>query len=146
MQTWPPPLPPPPFKETSSTRYPGLGLDLRYHDQTDHKNARYPIGAHPNCHDSVSEMLLVREVAMMLVMDRLSDKPYWHVKVFDDDVVAKWKAEALALPIGPMHQEIVTEADGVPVPNKMLDEASLQYVRGLLPGSYCSSVATGSNL
>jgi len=35
---------------------------------------------------------------MMLVMDRLTDKPDWHKKIFDDNITAKWRAEALAWP------------------------------------------------
>ena len=45
----------------------------------------------------MSELLPVREVAMLAVMERLTDKPEWHRKVFDDEIVRKWKAEALAV-------------------------------------------------
>lgn len=33
---------------------------------------------------------------MMIVMDRLTDQPDWHIKVFDDDIANKWKTEAVA--------------------------------------------------
>lgn len=34
----------------------------------------------------------------MLIMETLTDKPDWHKKVFDDEIVAKWRAEAMAYP------------------------------------------------
>ncbi|KAJ9136822.1 Protein of unknown function DUF4246 [Pleurostoma richardsiae] len=43
--------------------------------------------------------LTVREAAMLRLMDALTDKPNWHVKVFDDAIVAKWHAEATAMPL-----------------------------------------------
>lgn len=41
--------------------------------------------------------LTAREVAMLGVMNALTDKPDWHKKVFDDEIVAKWKQEASAV-------------------------------------------------
>lgn len=43
-------------------------------------------------------LLPVREVAMMAVMDQLTDKPDWHRKVFDPEIVSKWKSESMAVP------------------------------------------------
>ncbi|KAH7144595.1 hypothetical protein B0J13DRAFT_595977 [Dactylonectria estremocensis] len=79
-------------------KYPGLGLDLRYHDQINAagKTDLYPMGIHHNCFGSTSEMLFIREVAMMTIMDRLSDKADFHIKVFDDAITNKWIEEALA--------------------------------------------------
>lgn len=48
--------------------------------------------------EEVSALLPVREVAMMDIMSKLTDKPEWDRKVFDEDIVAKWKEEAMALP------------------------------------------------
>ncbi|KAF2867921.1 hypothetical protein BDV95DRAFT_610358 [Massariosphaeria phaeospora] len=74
--------------------YPGLGLDLRY----DPWDEQYPIGAHGSCSGSKSGLLPVREVAMMNIMDRLTDKNEWYNKVFDNEIVSKWRKEALAIP------------------------------------------------
>ncbi|KAK6084500.1 hypothetical protein SCUP234_03289 [Seiridium cupressi] len=52
--------------------YPGLGLPLRHNRQEDYEH--YPIGAHGSCRGADSDMLPVREVAMMSIMDRLTDK------------------------------------------------------------------------
>lgn len=38
-----------------------------------------------NFHGAESEMLLMRQAAIMLVMDCLTHKSDWHVKVFDDE-------------------------------------------------------------
>lgn len=78
------------------TKYPGLGLPLKlnYEDVLGH----YPIGIHSTCDDSLSGLITVREVAMMNVMDRLMDKPDWHKKVFNDEIISKWRREALEIP------------------------------------------------
>lgn len=76
--------------------YPGLGLPLRHHPQRDY--GMYPIGAHANCSESDSMMIMVRELAMMSIMERLTDKPDWHTKVFDDTIVANWREEAMKIP------------------------------------------------
>lgn len=93
-------------------QYPGLGLNLRFHDQNEGREEWYPVGIHTNCWGSESEMLLVREVAMMIVMDRLTDKPDWHIKVFDDTITEKWIEEGLAIPVRPLYNEIAR--DGKP--------------------------------
>ncbi|KAM5345135.1 hypothetical protein ACJ41O_010997 [Fusarium nematophilum] len=120
---------------TVAKKYPGLGLDIR-HDDSNDRDVTYPIGIHHNCYGSESEMLLVREVAMMMVMESLTDKPDWHVKVFDDEIASKWKAEALALPVDAMYMEILGDrstssfrtADGqAPKPKMILDEACVDY-------------------
>jgi hypothetical protein len=72
--------------------YPGLGLDHRYEE------GLYPIGAHHGDYESRSELIYVRELAMMDVMEKLTDKPDWHKKVFDENIVLKWRKEALAVP------------------------------------------------
>ncbi|KAM6502959.1 Protein of unknown function (DUF4246) domain containing protein [Amanita muscaria] len=38
----------------------------------------------------------LREFTMMRLMNQLTDKPDWNIKVFDDDIANKWKNEALA--------------------------------------------------
>jgi len=76
--------------------YPGLGLPLRYNEQIGYDH--YPIGAHGNNPGSNSLPIFVRELAMMDVMEKLTDKAQWNTKVFDDKIVGKWKNEALAIP------------------------------------------------
>ncbi|PNH54770.1 hypothetical protein VD0002_g6334 [Verticillium dahliae] len=44
-----------------------------------------------------AHILTVRERAMMRLMDAITDKPNWQVKIFDDDITSKWFAEASAI-------------------------------------------------
>ena len=76
--------------------YPGLGLPLRF--DYDHEDRCYPIGTHQDFPNSKSDLLPIRELAMMSIMDRLTDKPDWHTKVFDETIVSKWREEALSVP------------------------------------------------
>ncbi|RDB26315.1 hypothetical protein Hypma_006638 [Hypsizygus marmoreus] len=48
--------------------------------------------------DSVKRLPLVtlREITMLHLMNKLTDKPDWNKKVFDDVIASKWKSEALA--------------------------------------------------
>lgn len=78
--------------------YPGLGLSLRMASGAHSETGHYALGIHPRCRGSNSDLLQVREVAMMRIMDMLTDKPDWHVKVFDDAIVSKWCQEALEYP------------------------------------------------
>jgi hypothetical protein len=76
-------------------QYPGLGLPLRHIE--DPATDFYPIGAHGDCRGSTSDLLPVREVAMMNIMERITDKEDWDKKVYDEQIVSKWRAEALAI-------------------------------------------------
>ena len=77
-------------------KYPGLGLPLRHYGRGNSDS--YPIGAHTNCYGSASDIISVREIAMMDVMEKLTDKKDWNKKVFDDVIVDKWRNEALTIP------------------------------------------------
>jgi hypothetical protein len=85
-----------PSSPSAMHEYPGLGLPLRY---TGTQNDDfYPIGAHEACEGATSDLLPVREVAMMNIMEQLTDKHNWHEKVFDYSIVSKWREEALKIP------------------------------------------------
>lgn len=122
--------------------YPGLGLDLRHVTRRSYDDPEYPMGISRHCYGSKSDMLLVREVAMMIVMDRLTDKPDWHRKVYDEEIVSKWTDEAMALPAGPLYKQIAAEDPldlyqrGVRLSNTViLDRDCMEYVctRALIP-------------
>lgn len=72
--------------------YPGWNLEL-YHDV---HGANGTFGGDFHCYGNYSDILCVRETAMMMVMELLTDKPDWHLKVFDEEIVEKWRQEALA--------------------------------------------------
>ncbi|KAJ4264300.1 hypothetical protein NW762_005496 [Fusarium torreyae] len=66
----------------------------------------YPIGF-PESSGSTSEVLPVKEVAMMILMDKLTDKPDWHKKVFDETIVQKWRDEARQQPEDGLYRRIL---------------------------------------
>ncbi|KAK2732294.1 hypothetical protein CKAH01_02240 [Colletotrichum kahawae] len=41
--------------------------------------------------------LTYSELAIMWFVEQITNKPDWHVKVFNDDIAAKWKAEVMAV-------------------------------------------------
>ncbi|KAL2128960.1 hypothetical protein VTI74DRAFT_8414 [Chaetomium olivicolor] len=113
--------------------YPGWNLDLRWTDQEDgpkDRKAVYPMGIHHGCYGAKSEMVSVRELAMMMVMDCLTDKPDWHVKVFDEEIAEKWRQEALAWPDQDLWYRFANELRGrrqPEMPKNILDRESVDY-------------------
>ena len=73
--------------------YPGLGLPLRHLAQE--SGNFYPSDIRGSPEGSFTELLPVREIAMMVIMDRLTDKLDWEKKVFNAEIVSKWRKEAL---------------------------------------------------
>lgn len=120
--------------------YPGLGQHIRY--RPDRQQVDYfPVGLDQNGPGAESELLLVREVAMMIIMDRLTDKPNWHIKMFDETISKKWSEEALEIPVDQLWDDIVNGKsrysqlkrdvrDFPPEPPPyILDAACMEYVR-----------------
>jgi hypothetical protein len=103
--------------------YPGVNLPLRCWVKG------FRMGSCEGVEGASSDLLPMREVAMMLLMDRLTDKPNWHEKVFDDAIVAKWRAEALTQPEDDVYNEIVAEKR-IPMPKRtrLITEAAFDYV------------------
>lgn len=102
--------------------YPGWNLDLRFwnHDS----ELSYPVGVHHS--RGGQTMLTRREVAMMWVCELLTEKPDWHIKVFDEEIAEKWRREAA-------------------LSDSVLDEACADYVSMFLTSRVrllCSHKAT----
>ncbi|KAM0253647.1 hypothetical protein ACHAQJ_007159 [Trichoderma viride] len=112
------------------TLYPGLGLPLRHYPKDD--TTLYPLGLHAHCPDSESAMLPVREVAMMNLMERLTDKEDWQKKIFNEEIVKEWRKEALEHP-NKLYWKQATDnkgADavgGVRRPPGIMDTATFDY-------------------
>jgi hypothetical protein len=133
--------------------YPGLGLPLRHYTQDDEN--QYPIGAHDRNDGTDSVPLIVRELAMMDVMEKITDKPDWHKKVFDDTIVSKWQEEALTIPDEELYRLATSgkrihynEIDGV---EQMIMEDDPwvkpdQMPKGILNEQAFDSVSTGPRL
>lgn len=123
------------MSDTAQPKYPGWGLDLRHLDQHldygKRRNISYPMGIHHESSGSGGLIITVREVAMMLVMDRLTDKPDWHVKVFDEEIAEKWRQEAMAWPEDDLWNRIhhfnPGYGDNPPQPKSILDKACVDY-------------------
>lgn len=45
-----------------------------------------------------AELITAREMQMMGLMNALTDKPDWSRKIYDDNVLSNWRAEAKAMP------------------------------------------------
>lgn len=119
---------------STSHKYPGINLPLRRVEQNyDGEGAGvefYRCGSFEGAGGSISELIQVREVAMLLLMDRLTDEPDWNKKVFDDNMVAKWRHEALTQNETDLYKEIVADHIHVPMPNRtrIINEAAFDYV------------------
>ncbi len=122
-------------------QYPGVDLPLRHLGEDNPRE-----GLYERIEESESELLHVREVAMMLLMDRLTDKPNWHEKVFDDAIVAKWRTEALTQSEEAVYNEILA-GKNVPMPKRtrIISAEAFDYVREL-PLTCCSSTDSRSRL
>jgi hypothetical protein len=105
--------------ESPHPMYPGVNLPLRHLQQEGEPGKDfYRVASFEGIRDATSELIQAREVAMMLLMDRLTDKPNWHEKVFDEEIVAKWREEALAMDEHGVYVEILggRDQDSLPKP------------------------------
>lgn len=114
--------------------YPGVNLPLRFLCQEGEAGVDfYRLGSSEQVKGSTSPMLQVREVAMMILMDRLTDKPNWHEKVFNEEIVAKWRHEALTQDEAGLYQRILG-GKNIPMPRRarIVSEKAFDYVSRLL--------------
>lgn len=91
--------PPKPEMDNSGKKpicVPGFGWDLDFefpYDSDGHE--RFAHGANDW---KLEHRLTVREVSMLGLMNALTDKLNWNEKVFDEEIIEKWRQEALAMP------------------------------------------------
>lgn len=118
----------------AAKQYPGIHLPMAYrpyHWQSiqDFK-AYYAYADVPEAEDAESKLLQIRELAMMIMMDTLTDKPGWHQKVFDEAIVAKWRAEAMDQPQDSLFSKIMQgkESNKIPLPRcRIMSGAAFEY-------------------
>ncbi|KAH6647126.1 hypothetical protein BKA67DRAFT_695577 [Truncatella angustata] len=86
---------PPPFDNSGNGKLlvPGIGSQDFYELP---REERFAHGANDFKQDP---RLLAREIAMLGVMNSITDKADWNTKVFNEDIVEKWKSEALKMPL-----------------------------------------------
>src|SRR5438105_339969 len=67
-------------------KLPGFGLPINHMPDHRYQNAIVDFSGHP---------LTVRERLMTYFIDTITDKPDWESKVYDEEIVEKWRKEAL---------------------------------------------------
>lgn len=78
-------------------KLPGFGLPVNHAPPSVRRSRSLGLARYPDAVTSwACGNLTLREIAMMGVMNELSDKPDWAKKVFDESIVEKWRKEALA--------------------------------------------------
>ena len=78
-------------------------------------------------------MLHAREVAMMITMDKLTDKPGWEKMVFDKDVLKEWRGQARAISQEDLFAKVMlgkpTQELPRPKIQRIISEQCFDYVR-----------------
>ena len=88
-------------EQNGRIRLPGFGLPLEQESRI------------PNAMDSWdTSPITVRERSMIAAMATIKDKQDWTRKVFDETIVAKWRAEALEFGKDLVAQSVPNEGDG----------------------------------
>jgi hypothetical protein len=84
----------------------------------DHGRAYFPYGDDLVKEGGLSPMLQVREVAMMIIMDKITDRPRWQQKVFNDTIVDRWRNECMQQSEAGLFARIMQgkECDKIPLP------------------------------
>jgi hypothetical protein len=105
---------------TSKLQLPGYGLPVQhlpmYRSWELEKRERFPHAIADSCY---SDGVTVRERRMLEFINKISDKPEWSRKVFDEQIVSKYRAEACVY-----SDELQDE---------ILSEAMFDYVGGYFP-------------
>jgi hypothetical protein len=115
--------------------YPGVNVPLRHGFHRGWRRGsdpNYPVGFPEYSKEGWADILPIREVAMMILMDSLTDKPNWHEKVFDEDIVQKWRDEARQQPEDGLFARIMQDKESrfIPKPiSRIISEQTFDFVR-----------------
>lgn len=80
-------------KGTAPLRVPGFGLPV------DYELKRWTGCFSHGVNDYRGSRLTVREVAMLRFMNSITDKPGWERKLFDEEIVQRWREEGKRIPL-----------------------------------------------
>ncbi|KAF5680034.1 hypothetical protein FHETE_577 [Fusarium heterosporum] len=128
-----------------TTQYPGVNVALDQWTNSLEFVPFYPIGF-PGYSESQSSVMPIKEVAMMILMDTLTDKPDWHRKVFDDTIVQKWRDEARQQSEDGLYARILQDKleNGPPKPrSRIISDAAFDYCIEELRGKAAYFVKSG---
>lgn len=113
-------------------KYPGLG-DY-YIFLPDIEGPYYPTGVDYLSPCVKTDILPIREVAMMSIMEEITNKSGWEDKVFDQSIVRKWRKEALNQDYQQLYNKItqwrqdVGALHGLRKPKHIMSEKAFDYV------------------
>lgn len=82
--------------DPNRVKLPGFGLPRNIGWASD--DAKFPHALEMEGRGELSKGVFLRERRMLDFMGSITDKPEWERKVFDEEIVAKWRAEAKAVP------------------------------------------------
>jgi hypothetical protein len=88
----------PPLDNSGKGPLKALGFNKVPHNLELHRQERFTHGANDG-DEYEHERRTARELAMLRLMDALTDRPDWHRQIFDEDTVLKWRDEALQRPL-----------------------------------------------
>lgn len=90
-------------------KLPGFGLprNIGWHREDKH----FPHALEKEGRGKLSKGVFLRERRMIEFINSITDKPEWERKVFDEEIVAKWRAEAKA--IEPVEEDDVFMSDAM---------------------------------
>jgi hypothetical protein len=123
--------------------YPGINIDLRHRIDVRRSpfprewpaNAFYPVAISGESASVITPVLQIREVAMMILMDKLTDKDRWYDKIHDPAVVGKWRREAREQSEEGLFERIMQEKErySIPLPRtRIISDAAFEFVIGPL--------------
>ncbi|ENH66085.1 hypothetical protein FOC1_g10008106 [Fusarium oxysporum f. sp. cubense race 1] len=127
-------------------KLPGFGLPISY------AGAHFPVvlgmeeGEGEG--DWRASTLTIREVCMIKVIEDLTNKPEWWIKVNDDEITAKWKKEAMEMPWGEYRvYGDFTHAMADACIKELRKKADIYQKTGLIPVmDYASAAIKSDNL
>ncbi|KAF7554625.1 hypothetical protein G7Z17_g2757 [Cylindrodendrum hubeiense] len=116
----------------------GLPLDNRTRDSFPVLVAAYSEWA--------AATLLLREICMLKVIEDITNKPDWWIKVSDEEIVAKWRNEAIAMPWTDYHEYAdFTEKMADACIKELRKKANIYVKTGLIPVMDYSACALKSD-